>query len=202
MNRRSVPPRAEGQDAFDAKLIRTPGLAEAYIHVTQEIYEKKVKSGELPPAEAKQALALVRLFHREMTSVIVRRELARMARRMLRLKRKERLTPKDMKFLEQCAQELPMLAKQIKQGLKEQRQFLDDFLNKVGFELILLSEQMLVQGIGKAVARELMTESGGMLPSDLVKQAKRRRVQSRRAPGAARVPAGRGPATGRRRTGR
>lgn len=206
MNRRSFLPPATHAEDFSAELMATPGLAEAYIKVTQEIYDKKVKSGELSPAAAKKALPLVRLFHREMVGAIVRRECVRMGKRMLRMKRKERLSRKDMEFLEQCMQDLPMLEKQIKKAVKEVRTELEDFLDKVGFELLLLCEKMLVQGLGKAEVRDLLTEGGLSLPSELARKAKSHRLKARRAPesGAAkgRAGLGPGPVPGRGKTGR
>ena len=201
MNCSPVPPLSDDNDSFDAKLMATPGLAEAYIQVTQEVYDKQVKSGELPPPEAKKALALMRQFHSQMRGAIARRELARMAKRLLRMERKNQISPKDMEFLMQCKSELSELEKLVKKALQEQRQILHGVLANVEFKAVLLVEKGIVQEFGKTAAREMLSAGGGMLPSDMVKQAKKGRGQSRRTPPSAKGPREQGPAARRRRTG-
>lgn len=182
MNRRSFLPPAISEEDFSAELMATPGLAEACIKVTQEICDMKVKSGELSPAEAKQGRALTRQLHRELAGVIVKRELVRMGERLLRMQRKERLSRKDMEFLEQCMQDLPMLEKQIKKSVKEARPVLGGFLHVMVFTVALQIERRIVQTRGKAKLRDFLKEGGVCLPSELARKAKSRRFKAQRAP--------------------
>lgn len=189
MNQRPISTRATqstsatDRDSFDAELLSTPGLAESYIQVAEDEYATQVKSGKIPPAKAGEVKLLLRQFRGEMTGVIVRRDLIQITKQMLRLKKKARLGPKDMELMEHIMAETARLQKLFKKVPKKQRQMLEPFLASVKFEAMLLCERRLVQLIGKADAKEMLAAAGMPSPSEVKKQVKRRRVQSRRPPG-------------------
>lgn len=168
-------PSPEKEEDFQAKLKANPGLAQAYIAVTQKVYDKQVKTGKLTPEQAREAKKLMKQFHGELTGFIVRQALAKVARRLLRMQKKERLTRRDQEDLMGCMEEITQLEKQVKGTLKVEREELLQFMRSTVMEACLQFERVVVQTHGKAQARELFDSQ---LPSDLVRESKRAKRKS------------------------
>lgn len=180
----SIPSPQEQKD-FLAKLKANPGLAQAYIAVTQEVYDKQVKSGKLNPEQARKARKLMKQLHAEMTGFIVRQALAKVARRLLRMQKKERLTKRDQADLVGCMEEITQVEKQMKATLKDEREELTLFMRSTVKEACLQFERVVVQTHGKAKARELFDSQ---LPSEFFRASKK---PGKRTSPAARPTAGR-----------
>jgi polyhydroxyalkanoate synthesis regulator phasin len=164
----SIPSHQERKD-FQAKLIATPGLAQAYIAVTQKVYDKQVKSGKLNPEQAREAKKLLKQFHGELTGFIVRQALTKVTLRLLKMQKKERLNKRDEEDLLGCTEDITHVEKQLKGTLKDEREELSHFWRRAVVETCLQSERIVVQTHGKAQARELF---GSQLPSEFFTESK------------------------------
>jgi len=190
-NRQRVASHSHGpakRDSFAAELLANPRLAEAYIKASQELYDKQVKSGKLAPEEARKAKVLLKQFHREMNSVIMRHELAKLGKRILRMKVKRRLNVDDWNFVKQCLEEeIPALQRRLSGVMKDQRPKFETFLKDVEFDILLFCERIMMEQVGKAKTKELLAESGMQLLSEMHEQAKRSLGSKRKRPAVRRL---------------
>lgn len=168
------PPPDDAEEAFTQKLMNTPGLAEAYIEATQEIYEKRVKQGIFSTGELQVAKAALDAFHAQMRDVILRKKLCGLATELLDAKKMARNPQVEVRLLAERVkrfQEIEALWQQLPEAMRPGFEIL---MGQVQVEIMVRMERFLARTMGAEEARRAMGLQEGEKTLDQKRQEARR----------------------------
>lgn len=149
-------PPEDREEAFTQKLMNTPGLAEAYIEATQEIYEKRVKQGVFSAGELQVAKAALDAFHAQMRDVILRKKLCGLATELLDAKKMARNPQVEVRLMAERVKRFQAIEALWRQLPEAMRPVFNLLMGQVRVEIMVRLERLLVKTMGDKEARSMM----------------------------------------------
>lgn len=134
----------------------TPGMPEACIKASQQLYDERAQSGIFSAGELRVAKTALEAFHAQMRDLIVRQKLCGLAKEILASKKMARRPEVELKVLTDRVRRFKEIEDLWLQLPKEMQPTFKVLMGQVQVDLMVRMERLLVKIMGAAEARRAM----------------------------------------------
>jgi len=161
----------------------TPGMPEACIQASQQVYDERAQSGLFSTGELRVAKTALKAFHAQMRDLMLRQKLCGLAKEMLASKKMERRPEVEMGVIMDRMRRFEEIEDLWRQLPKMMRPEFEILMDQVAMDLMVHQERFLVRTMGVEDARRAMgLKKGEKSFSQLRQEARRIRASETRKP--------------------
>lgn len=161
----------------------TPGMPEACIQASQQVYDERAQSGLFSAGELRVAKAALEAFHTQMRDLMLRLKLCGLVKEILASKKMERRPEVEMGVIMDRMRRLEEIEDLWLQLPKVMQPEFEIVIGQVELELMVRMERFLVKTVGAEEARRAMgLKKGEESYSQLRQEGRRIRASRIRKP--------------------